>query len=56
MKMLVAGGISSIRHLETISQLGPEAAIVGTALYTGDIDLREAIAAVDGPAKRMSEN
>ena len=48
MHMLVAGGISSMEHLKMVSELGVEAAIVGKAVYTGDIDLREAINAADG--------
>ena len=47
LKMLVAGGISSLGHLAKISEIGVEAAIVGTAVYTGEINLREAIIAVD---------
>ena len=46
MHILVAGGITSIDHLEKVSQLGVEAAIIGKAAYTGDINLREAIATV----------
>ena len=49
LKMLVAGGISSLGHLLKMSELGVEAAIVGKAIYTGEIDLREAIDAVDHP-------
>ena len=49
LKMLVAGGISSLGHLVKMSEIGVEAAIVGTAVYTGAIDLREAIVAVEGP-------
>jgi phosphoribosylformimino-5-aminoimidazole carboxamide ribotide isomerase len=46
LKMLVAGGISSVDHLIKLSEIGVEAAIVGNAVYTGDIDLREAIGAL----------
>ena len=45
--IIVAGGISSISHLQRLSQLGVEGAIVGKALYTDDIDLGEALASVD---------
>ena len=44
--LVASGGISSIEHLERLATLGMEGAIIGTALYTGDIDLREAIARV----------
>jgi phosphoribosylformimino-5-aminoimidazole carboxamide ribotide isomerase len=41
-----AGGISSLNHLKMLQKLGAEGAIVGRALYTGDIDLKRAIAAL----------
>ena len=41
--LIASGGISSLEHLYRLSQLGVEGAIVGRALYTGDIDLKEAI-------------
>ena len=41
--LLAAGGISSLGHLKQLASLGVEGAIVGTAVYTGDIDLREAV-------------
>ncbi len=44
--IMAAGGISSVEHIVRLSRIGVEAAIIGTALYTGHIDLREAIAAV----------
>lgn len=42
--LLVAGGISSLAHLEKLAQLGMEGAILGRAIYTGHLDLREALA------------
>ena len=42
-----AGGISSILHLKMLRRLGAEGAIIGRALYTGDIDLRQAVAAME---------
>jgi len=44
--LVASGGISSIEHLERLAFLGVEGAIIGKALYTGDIDLREAISRV----------
>jgi phosphoribosylformimino-5-aminoimidazole carboxamide ribotide isomerase len=41
--VIAAGGISSITHLKTLKKLGLEGAIVGKALYTGDIDLKQAL-------------
>ena len=44
--IIAAGGISSINHLRMLKSLGAEAAIVGRALYTGDINLKQALAAI----------
>ncbi len=41
--IIVAGGISRLDHLRRLKELGVEGAIIGSALYTGDIDLGEAI-------------
>jgi len=41
--VIVAGGISKLEHLRRIKEFGAEGAIIGRALYTGDIDLGEAI-------------
>lgn len=42
--IIAAGGISSLGHLRKLKELGVEGAIVGKALYTGDINLKEALA------------
>ena len=44
--IIAAGGISSLGHLKVLKQVGIEGAIVGKALYTGDINLKQALAAV----------
>ncbi len=44
--VIAAGGISSLDHLKKLDRLGVEGAIVGKALYTGDINLKQAIAAL----------
>lgn len=44
--IIAAGGISSINHLKMLKSLGAEGAIVGKALYTEDINLKQAIAAL----------
>lgn len=44
--IIASGGISSLNHLKILKQLGVEGTIVGKALYTGDINLKQAIAAV----------
>lgn len=41
--IIIAGGISSLEHLRKLAQLGVEGAIVGRALYTGDIDPKKAL-------------
>ncbi len=41
--VIVAGGISRLEHLRRLKELGAEGAIIGKALYTGDIDLAEAV-------------
>ncbi|MDY6937859.1 MAG: 1-(5-phosphoribosyl)-5-[(5-phosphoribosylamino)methylideneamino]imidazole-4-carboxamide isomerase [Cyanobacteriota bacterium] len=51
--IIASGGVSSITDLLSLSALEPQgvsAAIVGRALYTGDISLEEALQAV-GPAR-----
>ncbi len=42
--VIAAGGISSLNHLRMLNKLGAEGAIVGKALYTGDINLKQALA------------
>ncbi|HLI08247.1 MAG TPA: 1-(5-phosphoribosyl)-5-[(5-phosphoribosylamino)methylideneamino]imidazole-4-carboxamide isomerase [Ktedonobacteraceae bacterium] len=42
--LIASGGVSSLEDLRAIAALGVEGAIVGRAIYTGDVDLAEAIA------------
>ncbi len=44
--VIASGGISSINHLGMLSKLGCEGAIIGRALYTRDIKLKEALAQI----------
>ena len=44
--IIASGGISSLIQLKMLKALGVEAAIVGKALYTGDINLKQALAAI----------
>jgi phosphoribosylformimino-5-aminoimidazole carboxamide ribotide isomerase len=44
--VIASGGVSSLNHLRMLKSLGAEGAIVGKALYTGDIDLKEALATI----------
>ncbi len=48
--VIASGGISSINHLRMLKQLGAEGAIIGKALYTGDIDLKQALQAINSEA------
>jgi len=41
--IIAAGGISSLTHLRILKKLGVEGAIVGKALYSGDIKLKQAL-------------
>lgn len=44
--VIAAGGVSSVEQLRELARIGVEGAIVGKALYTGALDLREAMAAL----------
>jgi phosphoribosylformimino-5-aminoimidazole carboxamide ribotide isomerase len=48
--IIASGGVTSIDHLRRLSQLGVEGAIIGRALYTGDIRLDKALAALEEKA------
>ena len=41
--VIASGGISSLIHLRVLKKLGVEGAIIGKALYTGDINLKQAL-------------
>ena len=41
--LIASGGVSTYGDIEALSALGLDGAIIGKALYTGDIDLTEAI-------------
>jgi len=43
--IIAAGGISSLNHIKILKRLEVEGAIIGKALYTGDINLKQAITA-----------
>lgn len=44
--IIASGGISAIEHLRRLAAVGVEGAIIGRALYTGDLSLRKALAAL----------
>jgi phosphoribosylformimino-5-aminoimidazole carboxamide ribotide isomerase len=45
--VIAAGGIATLNHLKILKKLGAEGAIVGKAIYTGDINLKQALAEID---------
>ena len=50
LKILVAGGVSRMDHLRRLATMGVEGAVVGTAAYTGDIDMNNAFEEQKGRA------
>ncbi|HUT67115.1 MAG TPA: 1-(5-phosphoribosyl)-5-[(5-phosphoribosylamino)methylideneamino]imidazole-4-carboxamide isomerase [Dehalococcoidales bacterium] len=44
--VIAAGGIASVNHLKMLKKLGAEGAIVGKALYTGNINLKQALSEI----------
>jgi phosphoribosylformimino-5-aminoimidazole carboxamide ribotide isomerase len=44
LKVIASGGVSSVEHLQQLAEAGAEAAVIGTALYTGALKLEEALA------------
>ena len=42
-KLIASGGVTSIKEIKTLSDLGMDGVILGKAIYTGAIDLAEAI-------------
>jgi len=49
--VIAAGGISSVTHLKVLAKIGAEGAIIGKALYTGDVNLKQAMEEIN----RMQE-
>ena len=43
MAVLASGGIAALEHVSRLKETGVEGAILGTALYTGAVDLSQAI-------------
>jgi phosphoribosylformimino-5-aminoimidazole carboxamide ribotide isomerase len=46
--IIASGGVGAIAHLQHLATLGVEGAIVGRALYTGDLSIADALAALAG--------
>ena len=45
MAVLASGGVASVSDIQELAKTGVEGVVVGRALYTGAVDLREAVAA-----------
>ncbi|MCX8126946.1 MAG: HisA/HisF-related TIM barrel protein, partial [Dehalococcoidia bacterium] len=43
-----SGGVASLDHVRQLATLGVEGVIIGRALYTGDVKLKDALAAAGG--------
>ena len=46
-RVIAAGGIASVEHLRRLASIGVGGAVVGKALYTGDVDLGEALGEIE---------
>lgn len=44
-EVIASGGVTNLQDIKNLKEIGVAGAIVGKALYTGDVDLKEAIAA-----------
>ncbi len=44
--VVAAGGVTSVAHLQRLQTIGVEGAIIGQALYTGELNLPEALRAL----------
>ncbi len=49
--ILAAGGVSAISHVLKLAELGVEGAIAGTALYTDDLNFKDAINALEAAVR-----
>ena len=45
MAVIASGGVSAVEHLKRLRLIGVEGAIIGTALYTGALEIGDALAA-----------
>ena len=51
MDIVASGGVSSIENVRTLAEMNMYGAILGKALYTGAIDLKQAISVASGVEK-----
>lgn len=45
--VIVSGGISTLEHLQAMREAGAWGVVIGTALYTGDLELEEAMSTLE---------
>ncbi len=45
--LIASGGVSSLADLHALASMGVEGAIVGKAIYTGDVDLATALREIE---------
>ena len=50
--VIAAGGVASVEHVRRLAKTGVGGVVIGKALYTGDIDLAEALEAAAGVDNR----
>lgn len=43
MEVIASGGVSTLKDIETLKEIGASGAIIGKALYTGDLELGQAL-------------
>ena len=43
LRIVASGGVASLSHITRLIETGVEGVVVGRAIYTGDLNLREAI-------------
>ena len=47
LKLIASGGVTSLQEIKTLSELGMDGVILGKAIYTGAIDIEEAICLIN---------
>ncbi len=52
--ILASGGISTLDHVRRLARIGVEGAVIGSALYEGDIDLGDAIKAATADVSEVA--
>ena len=46
LNVIASGGVSSLTDLIHLKEIGVDGAIVGKAIYTGNVDLKEALCVI----------